>query len=142
MDYLREGINLRAMGQKDPLSEWQHDGFAMFQAMVDLIEDDFVRYISHFEEGQEVEEQSSVDPSAFQYAAPEDPVAGSASISGVAASLEAELAEHGDAEEFAGASSTEHAAPVQAPVRTEKVPGRNEPCFCGSGKKYKLCHGR
>ena len=49
MDYLREGINLRAMGQRDPLAEWQREGFDMFEAMMGEIEDDFVRYIFHLE---------------------------------------------------------------------------------------------
>ena len=49
MDYLREGINLRAMGQRDPLAEWQREGFDMFEAMMAGIEDDFVRYVSHLQ---------------------------------------------------------------------------------------------
>src|SRR5207237_5421439 len=44
MDYLQEGINLRAMGQQDPLSEWQREGFDMFEAMMGQIEEDFVQY--------------------------------------------------------------------------------------------------
>ena len=47
MDYLREGINLRAMGQRDPLAEWQREGFDMFEAMMGLIQDNFVQYVSH-----------------------------------------------------------------------------------------------
>ena len=49
MDYLQEGINLRAMGQQDPLSEWQREGFDMFEAMMGQIEDDFVRYVFHLQ---------------------------------------------------------------------------------------------
>ncbi len=49
MDYLQEGINLRAMGQKDPLSEWQREGYDMFGQMIDAISDDFVRYVMHLE---------------------------------------------------------------------------------------------
>ena len=49
MDYLREGINLRAMGQQDPLAEWQREGFDMFEAMMESIKDDFVRYIYRLE---------------------------------------------------------------------------------------------
>ena len=47
MDYLQEGINLRAMGQKDPLTEWQREGFEMFGAMMKGIAQDFVRYVMH-----------------------------------------------------------------------------------------------
>ena len=49
MDYLREGINLRAMGQKDPLAEWQREGFDMFEAMMGQIQDQFVAYVSHLQ---------------------------------------------------------------------------------------------
>ena len=49
MDYLREGINLRAMGQKDPLAEWQREGFDMFEAMMGQIQDKFVAYVSHLQ---------------------------------------------------------------------------------------------
>ena len=49
MDYLQEGINLRAMGQRDPLAEWQREGFDMFEAMMGQIEDDFVRYVFHLQ---------------------------------------------------------------------------------------------
>ena len=47
MDYLKEGINLRAMGQKDPLTEWQREGYEMFGAMMKAIAQDFVRYVMH-----------------------------------------------------------------------------------------------
>ena len=49
MDYLQEGINLRAMGQQDPLAEWQREGFDMFEAMMGQIEDDFVQYVYHLQ---------------------------------------------------------------------------------------------
>ena len=49
MDYLQEGINLRAMGQQDPLAAWQREGFDMFEAMMGQIEDDFVRYVFHLQ---------------------------------------------------------------------------------------------
>src|SRR5207253_1098862 len=49
MDYLQEGINLRAMGQRDPLVEWQRDGYEMFTMMMDAIAEDFVKYVMHLE---------------------------------------------------------------------------------------------
>jgi preprotein translocase subunit SecA len=139
MDYLQEGINLRAMGQKDPLVEWQREGFDMFEAMMGLIEDDFVRYVFHLEV---VKEEAAAAPVArnIQYSAPEDPVQGSQSMAAAAiaqAQAEGDGAAVADAELLAAAE-----APAQQPVRVDKVPGRNEPCWCGSGKKYKLCHGR
>ena len=55
MDYLKEGINLRSLGQKDPLSEWQHDGFEMFSKMVDGVSHDYVRYVMRAESPVETE---------------------------------------------------------------------------------------
>ena len=49
MDYLKEGIHLRAMGQKNPLTEWQREGFEMFETMMDSVSEDFVKYVSHIE---------------------------------------------------------------------------------------------
>ncbi len=80
MDYLQEGINLRAMGQKDPLTEWQREGFDMFEAMMGLIQDDFVRYVFHLEVATEPAPQQQ--PRNLTYLAPEDPVTGAASMRG------------------------------------------------------------
>ena len=73
MDYLREGINLRAMGQIDPLAEWQREGFDMFQAMMEAIKDDFVRYIFRLEV---VADEAPRPVRDLRYSAPEDPVQG------------------------------------------------------------------
>jgi preprotein translocase subunit SecA len=143
MDYLREGINLRAMGQRDPLSEWQREGYDMFEAMMASIEDDFVRYVCHLQVVAE-DDRPRVARN-LRYSAAEDPVQGSGALRAAAAAA--------PPEEVAGPSGNGGAAaPVAAPpaseprsmepVRVEKTPGRNEPCYCGSGKKYKLCHGR
>jgi preprotein translocase subunit SecA len=138
MDYLQEGINLRAMGQQDPLSEWQREGFDMFEAMMGQIEDDFVRYVFHLQ--VVVDEEPRPDIKNVSYSAPEDPVQGSDAIEAarVAQVAEAPLAFEDDEQPVALATEQVQ----QQPVRAEKTPGRNEPCFCGSGKKYKLCHGR
>ena len=89
MDYLQEGINLRAMGQQDPLSEWQREGFDMFEAMMGLIEDDFVQYVFHLQ--VVVDDQPQNPMRNVQYSAPTDPVQGSSSIASAMAA-EAELA--------------------------------------------------
>src|SRR6476619_5431424 len=60
MDYLQEGINLRAMGQKDPLVEWQREGFEMFTMMMDAIAEDFVKYVMHLEVVAEQQEGPTV----------------------------------------------------------------------------------
>jgi preprotein translocase subunit SecA len=133
MDYLREGINLRAMGQRDPLAEWQREGFDMFEAMMGLTEDDFVAYVSHLQVVTEEQPQSQVRN--VRYTAAEDPVEGSGAMR--AAATAAPLDEPRDAAPIAGDDDV-----VNTPVRVDKTPGRNEPCYCGSGKKFKLCHGR
>ena len=132
MDYLREGINLRAMGQIDPLAEWQREGFDMFQAMMEAIKDDFVRYIFRLEV---VADEAPRPVRDLRYSAPEDPVQGAGGLSATAAAMPME--ELGESP----VQVIEEAAPQQ-PVRVEKTPGRNEPCYCGSGKKFKQCHGR
>jgi len=138
MDYLQEGINLRAMGQQDPLSEWQREGFDMFEAMMGQIEDDFVRYVFHLQ--VVVDEEPAPDICNVSYSAPVDPVQGSQAIEAARVAQVAEMPLAFDEEEQPMPIATEQVQ--QQPVRTEKTPGRNEPCFCGSGKKYKLCHGR
>jgi preprotein translocase subunit SecA len=133
MDYLREGINLRAMGQRDPLAEWQREGFDMFEAMMEGIKDDFVRYIFRLEV---VADEAPRPVRNLRYSAAEDPVQGSGGFAAAALAGPIEALDEG-----APAPIAEEAPPIE-PVRVEKTPGRNEPCYCGSGKKYKLCHGR
>jgi preprotein translocase subunit SecA len=105
----------------------------MFEAMMGGVEDDFVRYVFHL---QVVKEEPAPQPvRRLQYSAPEDPVQGSQALRTAAV---AEAAAGG----MATAVAEVEEEVVQTPVRVEKTPGRNEPCYCGSGKKYKFCHGR
>ena len=85
MDYLREGINLRAMGQKDPLAEWQREGFDMFEAMMGQIEDHFVAYVSHLQVAAVEEAPRAPATERMQYSAAEDPVQGSGAMRAAAA---------------------------------------------------------
>jgi len=149
MDYLQEGINLRAMGQRDPLSEWQREGFDMFEAMMGMIEDNFVRYMFHID--VQVLEQDSTPRQPVRrlsYSAPEDPVTGSSALEAAARSMPpdemAPMPDGGAVSMGAVPSAMQTSAPAapSEPVRVEKTHGRNEPCWCGSGKKFKLCHGR
>jgi preprotein translocase subunit SecA len=138
MDYLREGINLRAMGQRDPLAEWQREGYDMFEAMMAGIEDNFVQFVTHLQVVAEEPERAA--PRNLRYSAPEDPVQGSGALRDVAASAPpaaVEEASFGEAVEPIADTEVQ-----QQPVQVDKTPGRNEPCYCGSGKKFKLCHGR
>ena len=145
MDYLREGINLRAMGQRDPLAEWQREGYDMFEAMMASIEDNFVRYITRLQ--VVAEEPPPRKQRNLRYSSPEDPVQGSGALRAAAAGMPPPEFDGDDVGVPAAAMATSaHAGGdeevVQQPRRVEKTPGRNEPCFCGSGKKYKFCHGR
>ncbi len=134
MDYLEEGINLRAMGQRDPLVEWQREGFEMFGTMMDSIAQDFVKYVMHV---QVVVEDAPAASAVRDLAlsGPEDP---SSSGGNLAAAARAQAAAEG------GEAPVEMIeAEAQQPVVKsdwDKTP-RNSPCPCGSGKKFKNCHG-
>jgi preprotein translocase subunit SecA len=130
MDYLQEGINLRAMGQKDPLVEWQREGFEMFGLLMKGIADDFVRYMMHVEVVQEQPTAPAVQN--LQTSAPE---LGGPSFA-AAAQMGPVDGEGGEVPEPAPAKQ-------QTVVNDEWAKtGRNDPCPCGSGKKFKMCHGR
>jgi preprotein translocase subunit SecA len=145
MDYLREGINLRAMGQKDPLAEWQREGFDMFSAMMAGVQDNFVRYVSHLQ--VVAEEAPRRQASNIRYSSAEGPVQGAQALQAAAAGQPLEEPVGDGMGDVTGAATATAVAErpedvVPQPVRVEKTPGRNEPCYCGSGKKYKHCHGR
>jgi preprotein translocase subunit SecA len=150
MDYLREGINLRAMGQQDPLVEWQREGFDMFGQLMASIDDDYVKIVMHAQ--VQVLEQVVPDEAAelarAQYLAADDPVQGN---SGVQRAIAAGPAP-GEEVIFAPdpAASAQGAAPAapeasQVPIVKDSMfdkVGRNDPCPCGSNKKFKFCHGK
>ncbi len=138
MDHLQEGINLRALGQKDPLSEWQREGYDMFGQLMSTIAREYVQYVMHV---QMVSEQKpTIEPRVanLSYTAPEDP--SSATPAGPAAA--APSPDQGAAGPPAAGGAPAEPATQQPVVKTdwEKTP-RNAPCPCGSGKKYKACHG-
>jgi preprotein translocase subunit SecA len=146
MDYLREGINLRAMGQQDPLVAWTTEGYEMFGQLMAAIDDDFVKYVMH---AVVVEEQQEVDLQRAQYAAPDDPVQGSSGVNqALAQEAAAQLGEAQAAQANQPPQQQQQPAelddtPMQPIVKSENEKlGRNDPCWCGSGKKFKMCHGR
>jgi preprotein translocase subunit SecA len=133
MDYLREGINLRAMGQKDPLAEWQREGFDMFSAMMAGVQDNFVRYVSHLQ--VVAEDAPRQQASNVRYSSAEGPVQGSEALQAAAAGqpLEEPVGDGMDGDGVAAAPTATAVAErpedvVQQPVHVEKTPGRNEPC--------------
>ncbi len=197
MDYLREGINLRAMGQQDPLVAWQREGYEMFGRLMEAIDDDYLRYVLHVEVVEQA--ASELDFTKASYQAAEDPAQSAGELAAALSLLDqgsllgGEQASHGAlvgaaaagvgpdgasgaGELRAGGSAAGHgrsaalsaspgsgstgaaaagsgerrrrvAPPAdegsQAPIvksDRERL-GRNDPCWCGSGKKFKLCHG-
>ncbi len=133
MDHLQEGINLRALGQKDPLSEWQREGYEMFGTLMSTIAREYVQYVMHVQIA--TEERPTIEPRVanLSYTAPTDPA--TATAAGPAAALTG-------ASPGGEASAGAEPAAQQPVVKTdwEKTP-RNAQCPCGSGKKYKACHG-
>jgi preprotein translocase subunit SecA len=117
MDHLREGVGLRAYGQRDPLIEYQREAFDMFQGLQQSVKEDFVRYMFHVEKPQREDETQD------------------RRLRLVAESGDSALQE---ARESAGESESSQVS--HGTITSDKTP-RNAPCPCGSGKKYKKCHG-
>ncbi len=126
MDYLQEGIGLRAVGQRDPLVEYQREGFDMFVQMQATIKEDFARYIFHVEAVREDQQQQ---PTRVRQERRQIPMA---QMTAAPPEVEPDGQAH---------PPPESEGVVVGQVRSEKIP-RNAPCPCGSGKKYKQCHGR
>jgi preprotein translocase subunit SecA len=132
LDHLKEGIGLRGYAQKDPLVEYKRESFTLFQAMKDRIDAEMVRYLWRLRPVAQGD-GTTAPPIRRQRAAPitlNDPGAGASAFSGAART---------------GPPRPERTGGDDAAVRTvrrdtPKV-GRNDPCPCGSGKKYKKCHG-
>ncbi|MDC3416138.1 preprotein translocase subunit SecA [Aquibacillus salsiterrae] len=106
MDQLRQGIGLRAYGQNDPLREYQMEGFAMFEAMVESINEEVARYVMKAQIRENLQREEVVK----------------------------------DAKAVSGGDDAK--PKVKKPFKKAEDIGRNDPCPCGSGKKYKHCHGR
>ncbi|HXI01671.1 MAG TPA: preprotein translocase subunit SecA [Candidatus Saccharimonadales bacterium] len=111
MDHLKEGIGLRGYGQRDPLTEYKRESFEMFTAMKERIEDDIVRLLFHLEPISEQEQR------------------------------EAAIRRQRARERQLIFSAPPKEAPAPVKRKTAAKVGRNDPCPCGSGKKYKRCHG-
>jgi preprotein translocase subunit SecA len=118
MDYLQEGINLRAIGQKDPLIEWQREGFEMFGALMKGIAQDFVKYVMHVQ--------------VINNSAP------ASKLSNIQQTSDENV---GQAPSSKSTTSASTSGGVFGQPDWSKTP-RNASCPCGSGKKYKMCHGR
>jgi preprotein translocase subunit SecA len=135
MDYLRQGIYLRAYAQKNPKQEYKREAFELFSTMLDRIKRDTVVLLQRLQvrteeeiEREERERQARLQRQMQALHAPPPSIGGE---------QEPEMPAAGE-----GARPAPRTAPAAAPfVREERKVGRNEPCPCGSGKKYKHCHG-
>src|SRR4051794_25859625 len=142
MDYLREGIHLRGFAQIDPLVAYKNEGFDMFTALIAAIWEEFARYIYHVEveyEGANGFQQQAAGPRGLQYAgggAEGQPSALAAAAAGVVP------VDVGDAVAYGDDGELEMPMQVETRHVDEKDQiGRNDPCWCGSGRKFKKCHG-
>jgi preprotein translocase subunit SecA len=155
MDNLKDGIHLRWTVQADPLNAWQSEGFNMFGKLVEVIDNDYLLYIMHVETIDETATEPNLERAV--YVAAEDPVADTSALVGMmAAEMGAQVAPVEQAlPPAAAANGSPNGAKAlikrpNAPDPEALVPivkeqhekvGRNDPCWCGSGKKFKFCHG-
>ncbi len=131
MDYLRQGIHLRGYAQKNPKQEYKREAFEMFGVMLDQVKHDTISILSRVK----IQSQEDVERMEAQRRAVQAMEFQHAEASALGQQQQAAAARGGGAAAAAPASRTPF-------VRSERKVGRNEPCPCGSGKKYKQCHGR
>ena len=136
MDHLKEGIGLRGYGQKDPLVEYRREGFVFFEQFVSSVQENLILLIGNARQIEEaVDLPEAPDMQSFNYLHPEE----AAFLLDPGTMVPEEplpfSISSGNAPTFLG--NTDEGGPMT----TAKKPGRNDPCFCGSGKKYKKCHG-
>ncbi|MEA2134106.1 MAG: preprotein translocase subunit SecA, partial [Solirubrobacteraceae bacterium] len=134
MDYLREGIHLRGFAQIDPLVAYKNEGFSLFQDLMNTIWSDFARMIYNVE--VEVEGENGHGEALAPAAGSSTGGGASFSYSGGTADDQPSAYGLEDEEGF-----VEPAVVQQRRVDENEAIGRNDPCWCGSGKKFKKCHG-
>ena len=144
MDHLKEGIGLRGYGQKDPLVEYKRESFDMFEAMMQRFQEDTVRYLYLMQiitrEGQ-VAQETQAQPATTRGSdgnGHRPPRGVSTSVDDLEEAFQRRKRRELEQARMAGAGDRQ---PVQQVVRTSAKVGRNDPCPCGSGKKYKKCCG-
>ncbi|GAB2189092.1 preprotein translocase subunit SecA [Sessilibacter sp. MAH2] len=124
MDHLRQGINLRAYAQRNPKQEYKRESFELFQSLLDNVKLEVTKMLFRIEpiSREQVEEMERRQREMQE---------------NMAMSME-----HAEANALAEESSGDDASGIETMRRMEPKVGRNDPCPCGSGKKYKQCHGR
>ncbi len=143
MDYLREGVHLRAMAQKDPLVEYRHEGHIMFEELGGHIRREVLSILFHAElepadaEGLQLETDARQGNGRLSYE--HEQLAGADAI--VAAGGAGATLATGGATTAGGLSASGGTVATTVKKSEHENIGRNDPCWCGSGKKYKKCHG-
>jgi preprotein translocase subunit SecA len=137
LDHLKDGIGLRGYGQRDPLVEYKKESFTLFQAMKDRIDDEMVRYLWRLRPVVSSGEQAAAAGLLPTPPSPPRRPATPVTLSGGSMSTAA-----GPAGPPKPARTGGDDAAVTPVRRDEPKIGRNDPCYCGSGKKYKKCHGQ
>jgi len=168
MDHLKEGIGLRGYGQKDPLIEYKKESFELFQDMMDRIEDETIRYLFFlqvttgpapgesgngggpgglperpkpvlpFSDEDDEDDEDEDSEEALVSASSEERRAAQSSVENFTRNIQRKKDKEMAALQFAGGSD---ATAEKKQAVSDKKAGRNDPCPCGSGKKYKKCHG-
>lgn len=121
MDYLRQGIHLRAYAQKQPKQEYKREAFELFEGLLENVKFEVIRFLSRVQfkteadvEAMEARRRQEAERTRMQFSKANSP----------------------------GEPASEESAGSSPFVRQDRKVGRNEPCPCGSGKKYKACHGK
>lgn len=145
MDYLKQGIGLRGFGQRDPLVEYKSEAFRAFQTLVDTMYEDYLRTILRIEVKQapRAAQQAAEEPAGLSNAT----YSGPADVDGEGGSSTIRREAAAQAANAAGRAPAPAQGTVKTYVKAESGDpyanvGRNDPCPCGSGKKFKNCHGR
>ena len=137
MDELREGITLRAYGQRDPLVEYKREAYTMWQGLQTTITQQIVHMIFRVDFQQAPAPPPMPELHTNQEPEPEVAVAAAGTRTAPASAARA----RGRQSAPRGTRMAPRATPASQTVVQAQMPGRNDPCFCGSGKKYKKCHG-
>jgi preprotein translocase subunit SecA len=142
MEYLRDGIHLRAMAQKDPLVEYRSEGHAMFEELGAIIREEVVRHLFHVEvQPEEAEQlQPAASPDSDRLSYEHEALAGADAIAAAGGNGSGNGGGAAFTAGTVGAGATS-VATGQRTVSADQKVGRNDPCWCGSGKKFKKCHG-
>lgn len=137
MDALRDGIGLRGYGQRDPKLEYKREGFAMFKDMLARSRESFFRPLTRMRIVQAEEVEASNDENLD----PQSPIEEKLSDNGLTGKLRHKRSNNANLS-YSGGSEVKNQEEKKNPVRAAPSVGRNDPCPCGSGKKYKKCCGR